>query len=480
MAYKLTQADIDKYNLLDAQAGDIATPEEMRVIARNSLSERAAADAKEFNRILTPADIEMFQLTGAMPGEAANAADIAKMGVAPAFQLPPEAAAGVSIPQATLSPLRTITVGDNPAMPRADAQPIALDAMKALGVSDGREPTYSEARAAGMDPGDAAVASGQATQAGTTAPIVAAPQVAGMPAGPVPASLLQQPVDPLDQLTRSQRLMIAGAAIADAGAALQGRQGGAVQNLLGRFNEIADMNRKREAARQRNKFMAQLFGVGGAGGAMGGDVDLESRRQAVLAAGVAGVIEPAAMAAMLSEINRAELQSKADQAVVQGAGGALEDLKRLEDIATESGTTGFTGWLFSNLPWSKASAARNIADTLRSGMALGALKELKAGGATLGSVSAPELNLLESAIAKLDLNMPRDQVMSQLKVIEGHYKDAIRRGYSSANDQERQKFDQFFGGKTPDWIFGEPEGQGQGQSGPMDDLTPEQKKRLGI
>lgn len=254
MAYKLTQADIDKFGFFDALPGDTPTPDEAAMIA-----------AASNERILTPADIETFQLTGAMAGEPASAADIAKMGGAPAFQLPPEAAAGVSIPQATLSPLRTITVGDNPAMPRADAQPIAQGAMKALGVSDGRQPTYSEARAAGMDPGDAAVASGQATQAGTTAPIVAAPQVAGMPAGPVPASLLQQPVDPLDQLTRSQRLMIAGAAIADAGAALQGRQGGAVAGLLGRFNEIADMNRKREIQTAELAARQQMLGALGAG-----------------------------------------------------------------------------------------------------------------------------------------------------------------------------------------------------------------------
>lgn len=254
MAYKLTQQDIDAFGFMDAMPGDAATPQEMAVI-----------DAARKQRILTDADIETFQLEGAMPGEVATAADIAKMGAGYTLNMPvpPEATQGVSIPQAAVSPLRTITVGDNPAMPRADAKPIALDAMKALGVSDGRQMTYSEARAAGMDPADAAVASGQASEAGTTAPIPAAP---ALPAGPVPASLLQQPVndDPLSNLTRSQRLMIAGAAIADAGAALQGREGGAVAGLLGRFNEIADMNRKREAARAEMAARQQMFGALGA------------------------------------------------------------------------------------------------------------------------------------------------------------------------------------------------------------------------
>jgi hypothetical protein len=189
------------------------------------------------------------------------------MGGAPAFQLPPEAAAGVSIPQATLSPLRTITVGDNPAMPRADAQPIAQDAMKALGVSDGRQPTYSEARAAGMDPGDAAVASGQATQAGSTAPIVAAPQVAGMPAGPVPASLLQQPYsdDPFEGLSKRQRTILAFAAIADAGAALQGRQGTSFADTMKGFSDIRDMERKRQIQTAELAARQQMLGALGAG-----------------------------------------------------------------------------------------------------------------------------------------------------------------------------------------------------------------------
>ena len=256
MAYKLTQADIENFGFFDAVPGDTATPEEMR-----------AMSAATSERILTPADIETFQLQGAMPGEAASAEDISKMGGAPAFQLPPEAAAGVSIPQAALSPLRTITVGDNPAMPRADAQPIAQDAMNALGVSNGRQPTYSEARAAGMDPGDAAVASGQATSAGSTAPIVAAPQVSGMSAGPVPASLLQQPysTDPFEGLSKRQRTILAFAAIADAGAALQGRQGTSFSDTLGRFNDIRDMERKRQIQTAELAARQQVLGAMGAG-----------------------------------------------------------------------------------------------------------------------------------------------------------------------------------------------------------------------
>ena len=197
-------------------------------------------------RVLTQDDIETYNLTDAVPGDIATPEDIAKMGAGYTLNMPvpPEATQGVSVNQAlandamdalgkTPSGLRTITVGENPAMPRAGTQPIALGNAKAGGVSDGREVTYTPRPAAGAD------------------------------TGPVPASLLQQPVndDPLSNLTRSQRLMIAGAAIADAGAALQGRQGGAVAGLLGRFNEIADQNRKREAARAELAARQQMLGA---------------------------------------------------------------------------------------------------------------------------------------------------------------------------------------------------------------------------
>lgn len=376
MAYKLTQQDIDAFGFMDAMPGDAATPQEMAVI-----------DAARKQRILTDADIETFQLEGAMPGEVATAADIAKMGAGYTLNMPvpPEATQGVSIPQAAVSPLRTITVGDNPAMPRADAKPIALDAMKALGVSDGRQMTYSEARAAGMDPADAAVASGQASEAGTTAPIPAAP---ALPAGPVPASLLQQPVndDPLSNLTRSQRLMIAGAAIADAGAALQGRQGGAVAGLLGRFNEIADMNRKREAMRQRNAMVAQLFG--GEAGLMsptsGAPEDMAARKRQIFQAMAAGLIEPVTGKAMIDEIDAQAAKTKEAETALTSQNLGVAAIDALLASPNLSAITGFKGTVNQFLEQFGAapeySNMMSYVDQLRGLNFVEAYQQLKGGG----------------------------------------------------------------------------------------------------
>ena len=382
-------------------------------------------------RVLTQDDIETYQLTDAMPGDIATPADIAKMGAGYTMQMPvpPEATQGVS-PSQTLANdamnalgmnsegLRTITVGENPAMPRPGTTPIVQNAGKAGGVSTGREPNY-----AGI----------------------------GVPAGrvsPTMASLLQQPADPLDQLTRSQRLMIAGAAIADAGAALQGREGGAVQNLLGRFNEIADMNRKREAARQRNEFMAQLFGMGGAGGATGGPItteqELAARKRQIVQAMMANIIDPvagkAAIDQMDAEFAQAKTAQSAEAARVEqtdfikpiidntleylNPGGAVDDQGNpiLNPNMQNKLTRGFEQFRGSN---EYKEFAGNI-ETIKSQYTFKNMTELKAQGVTFGSLSDSELQQVASLVGQLDADNPLGTIRT-LRRINKMIDDANKR-----------------------------------------------------
>jgi hypothetical protein len=236
------------------------------------------------------------------------------------------------------------------------------------------------------------------------------------------------------------------------------------------------MERKRQAQMAQQRMMGQLLG-----GKVAGGGDIEAQIKALTQAAMFGVIDPAAASLTINQLREAQAKQTAQKAVVGGGAGALDDLSRLTDIITNTGTTtGFTGWLFSKIPFSEATAARDLAATLRSGMALGALKELKAGGATLGSVSEKELELLESAIAKLNLDLPQDRVLEQMNAIEKHYKDAIRRAYTAASDDEKVNFDSFFGGSTPEWVFSTPDMQTSGSSVTSNDLSDAEKKRLGI
>jgi len=283
----------------------------------------------------------------------------------------------------------------------------------------------------------------------------------------------QVPVDPFENLSKNQRRMLAFAGIRDAGLALQGKEGSSVANLMNQFTERADIERKRKAALAQRQMLGTFLS-----GSAAGTID----PQAIINAMAYNVLDPAAGTAMLNQIEKLRVQKAAQEGIVAGGAGAIEDLNRLTDMISTGGmVTGFTGWLFSKIPFSEARAARNVADTLRSGMALGALRELKAGGATLGSVSEKELELLESAIARLDLNLDRDQVMAQMATIEKHYKDAVRRAYNKASENEKRGFDAYFAGTTPAWVLDPSAPDPTKIIDPtIDDLSKEEKRRLGL
>ena len=269
--------------------------------------------------------------------------------------------------------------------------------------------------------------------------------------------------------------MLGFAAIEDAGQALLGKQGKAFDSLMGRFIDIQDMQRKRDAANAQRAMLGQIMGVQGAGG------DINTKIQALTQAAMMGLLDPSAVSLAITQLREQQSQQKAQEAVVGSGAGALEDLQRLTQ-AIEDGNmvTGFTGWLFRKIPWSEAAGAATIADTLRSGMALGALKELKAGGATLGSVSEKELELLESAIARINLDQPQGKVLEQMAAIEKHYKDAIRNAYNKSSEAEKRNFDAYFGGQTPAWVLGAETPKPTVPKGPTDDLSEDEKKALGI
>jgi hypothetical protein len=94
--------------------------------------------------------------------------------------------------------------------------------------------------------------------------------------------LLETPIpqDPFENLSRGQRTMIGFAALKDAGLALQGKDGGAVQGVISDITNRADMERKRQMQlgnlQQERKRQAALDAfltngvAGGVAGAMSG------------------------------------------------------------------------------------------------------------------------------------------------------------------------------------------------------------------
>ena len=145
-----------------------------------------------------------------------------------------------------------------------------------------------------------------------------APSGAQMQAPSGQASLLQmlgmmapQPVpnDPYENLSKTQRRMLAFAGLSDAGAALQGRQGTSVQGLMKNFTAQFDMNRKREAAMAQQQMLSSLMGgtgtpAGGVGAAGGTGVDaLNAQKQKLLQFALASPSSAGAIALQVKSID---------------------------------------------------------------------------------------------------------------------------------------------------------------------------------
>lgn len=272
------------------------------------------------------------------------------------------------------------------------------------------------------------------------------------------AGILQQPTqpaqssDPFGNLSKQQRMMLAFSAIADAGLAAQGREGTSFARTLKAFGDMADMQRKRDAATQRQKMLKETFAATGAG--MGDMSSLELQKQKLIQRAFAF---PEMAPAIKMQIDQIDEQIARSRASAAAAGGASETLETVEDllrtVQETEGTTGFWGAILGNIPFTAAGELRIDAQTLRSNMALQALMDLKASGATLGSVSEKELELLESDIAKLNLNQSKEAVLKDLNKIKGRYQKAIRAAYREPN-ADTAALDRVLGGR-PTWLEGD-------------------------
>lgn len=270
--------------------------------------------------------------------------------------------------------------------------------------------------------------------------------------------ILQQPTqparsdDPFGNLSKQQRMMLAFSAISDAGMAAQGKEGTSFARTLKAFGSMADTQRKRDAAAQRQQMLKRV--MGGVGGGMGDMSNLELKKQQLIQQAYAF---PDMAPAIKMQIDQIDEQIARSRASVSAAGGASETLETVEDllrtVRETEGTTGFWGAILGNIPFTAAGELRIDAQTLRSNMALQALMDLKASGATLGSVSEKELELLESDIAKLNLNQSKEAVLKDLNKIKGRYQKAIRFAYKEPN-ADTAALDRVLGGR-PTWLEGD-------------------------
>jgi hypothetical protein len=328
--------------------------------------------------LLTQEDIDKLLAAGgsdAMPGEAATPQDLQLLGITP----PP-------MPEVTddRSP------GGNLAVETA---PVATSVTAPVAAQD---------------------TSGTATLQQLLAPLVA------------PAT----PTDPYANLSKTQRRMLAFSALEDAGASLAGRKGGSFDAMLGRFNEQADIQRKATAAQAQRQMLQGLVG-GGVG------ADPQARIQQLLNL---AMVNPSMAPAIALQVKQIQDQIKASTGDVSGSSQAatqLEDVNALINMIDEdpSLTTGIMGSLLSYIPGTGANIAEGLATTLRSNLALQALKDLKATGATMGALNATEFTALETELTQLDLSKGPQTAKRALKRIQTKYQNLVADAFRDAEEQ---------------------------------------------
>jgi len=220
--YLLTQEDIDRLNLTDAIAGDVATEQELRALfpaqmnEQEQLARQAETAAMEFATPQTAA-IQTEEMPISYPNDYSALRDL-----------------GLDVAQ-TQNVLDAI---------QAD-QPAAVTVNQS--DTSAFQPAFSQ-----MTP----------EQLGLTQTPPALLDTIQQPA---------KPEDPYSNLSKTQRRMLAFAALSDAGMALQGKQGSSFSNLMRDFTLRADQARKERQAQleleaeqvKQAKIDALLIGVTG-------------------------------------------------------------------------------------------------------------------------------------------------------------------------------------------------------------------------
>ena len=270
---------------------------------------------------------------------------------------------------------------------------------------------------------------------------------------------LATPTDPFENLSKNQRRMLAFAGIRDAGLALQGKEGTSVSNLMAQFTERADIERKRKAAAAQTQMLTNLMTMSGGQTPVSGDqiAALKSKRDMLMQVALMQPSLAPSLKLQIDEINRQvqsiEQKRVSDTSTATSAGTVLNTVSDLMQTISKNPTmtTGPVGMILGMMPFTKAGEARLTTQTLKANLAFDALRGIKASGATLGSVSAPELALLEAKVANLDLNRSPEAIMSSLQEIDRYYKQLVINAYEISDDPSQ--LDAIFGGR-PEWANG--------------------------
>lgn len=225
--------------------------------------------------------------------------------------------------------------------------------------------------------------------------------------------------DPYGKLSKTQRRMLAFAAISDAGRALQGKEGTMVTALLGDFTARADQARKAKAAALQTQMLGMMMG-----GASSGPVDMNDPnaiRKQIEQLTALGMASPQLAPGIANRIKYLQgeverLESAQTQLVKQeSAIGAIDALLMSPDLGAMTGFTGTLNEFFNEYGAAPKYAKLKSYITQIQGLNfLEAYQELKGGG----SITEIETKQATAARTRLEEAMKGTPEDLRLALIE--------------------------------------------------------------
>lgn len=269
------------------------------------------------------------------------------------------------------------------------------------------------------------------------------------PAAANNAALMQQmlalqapksPSDPYENLSKTQRRMLAFSALSDAGAALAGRQGTAFNNLMKNFNDQADMERKREAAVLQQEMMSNLLGggmpsaMGGAGVANTPDALMAKKQQLMNFAIMNPSVAPAiALQVKAIDDQIAKMEGQQSSLVTTNMGiAAVDALLNSPDLDQITGMKGLGNeWLERIGAAPRYSNLMSYVEQLRGINFLEAYQGLKGGG-PITDIEGKQASAARTRLERALLGTPQDLKEALLEA------DALFKDARSKNPQYSQ------------------------------------------
>jgi hypothetical protein len=130
------------------------------------------------------------------------------------------------------------------------------------------------------------------------------------------------PYDPMSNLSKSQRMMLAFGALRDAGAALTGKEGRSFATTLAGINDQQDMARKAQTAANQQSALSSLSSMSGTGVGVGvGQVqNPQEQIKKILGFAAAGYIDAATAKLYIDDIKEAQGTAQAQATMTQPVG----------------------------------------------------------------------------------------------------------------------------------------------------------------